>query len=74
MSAGQMSWIRRYGYFILGHFAAGHIMWCTDKLLVNKTPVKITKEDKMLTILWHGEGKMPILSKHSIYCTDGQVN
>ena len=74
---------RRYGYFILGHFVVGHIMWCTDKMsadktLGDKTPVKIARGggggDKMMAILWDREDKMPILSKHLIYDTDGQVN
>ena len=68
-----------YGYFILGHFVAGHVTRCTDKMsadkiLGDKTPVKIAMGDKMLAILWDREGKMPILSKHFIYDTDGQVN
>ena len=71
---------RGYGYFILGHFVAGQIMRCTDKMSSEKilgegTPVKITKQgDKMVAILWDREGKMPILSKHFICDTDGQVN
>ena len=59
---------------MLGHFVSGHIMRCMDKMLMDKTPVKIAMEDKMLTILWDREGKMLILSKHFIYRTDGQVN
>ena len=55
------------GYFMLGHFVAGHIMRCTDKMSVDKilgdkTPVKIAKGDKMLAILRDKEGKMPMLS------------
>ena len=47
-----------YGYFILGHFVAGHIMRCTDKMSVDKilgdkSPVKIAREDKMLCIYRH---------------------
>ena len=30
--------------------------------------------DKMLSILWDREGKMPILTKHFIFDTDGQSN
>ena len=30
--------------------------------------------DKMLSILWDREGKMPILTKHFIFDTDGQVD
>ena len=64
---------------MLEHFEAGHIMRCTDKMSVDKilgdkTPVKIARGDKMLPILRDKEGKMPILSKHLIYDTDGQVN
>ena len=67
------------GSFMLGHFEAGHITRCTDKMwadkiLGDKTPVKIARGDKMLPILRDKEGKMPILSKHLIYDTDGQVN
>ena len=29
---------------------------------------------EMLSILWDREGKMPILTKHFIFDTDGQVN
>ena len=35
---------------------------------------KLQGGDKMLAILLDREGKMPILSKHFIYDTDGQVN
>ena len=57
---------------MLGHFVAGHITRCTDKMSANKilgdkTPVKIARGDKMLVILWDKEDKMP-------YDTDGQVN
>ena len=74
---------RGYGYFILGLSVVGHITRCTDKMSVDKilgdqTPVKITRGggggDKMLSILWDREGKMPILTKHFIFDTDGQVN
>ena len=41
---------------------------------VDKTPVKIASEGKMLAILWVREDKMPILSEHVKYCTDTQVN
>ena len=46
-----------YGYFILVHFVAGHIMWYMDKRWVDKTlddkmPDKLAREDKMLAILW----------------------
>ena len=45
-----------YGYFILSHFIAGHIMQCTDKMLagkmlVDKKAFKIVRDDKMLAIL-----------------------
>ena len=70
-----------YGYFILGQFVAGHITQCTDKMsadktLGDKTPVKMpgVGDDKMMAILCDREGKMPILSKHFIYGTAGQVN
>ena len=63
-----------YGYFILGHFVAGHITRCMDNILGDKTSVKIARGDKMLAILWNREAKMPILSKHFIYDTDDQVN
>ena len=43
-------------------------------MLVDKMPVKISREDKMLVILWDREDNMAILSKHLIYCIDGQVN
>ena len=69
---------RGYGYFILGHFVAGHIMRCmdemwVDKILRDKTPVKLAREDKKLAILWNSEGKMPIVSKYFICHTHGQV-
>ena len=56
---------RGYGYFILGHFVVGQIMRCTDKtqadkVLVDKTPVKIDGEDKTLAILWDRKDKMTI--------------
>ena len=35
---------------------------CSDKMLANKTPVKIAKDDKL-----QGEDKMPVLSRHLIY-------
>ena len=41
---------------------------------VDKTPVKIAREGKMLAILWVREDKMPILSEHVKYCTEDQVN
>ena len=53
----------RYGYFILGYFVAGH-MKCMDETQLDKMPVKIAREVKMLAILWDREDKMPILSKH----------
>ena len=76
---------RGYGYFILGLPVVGHITRCTDKMSVDKilgdqTPVKIARGggggggDKMLSILWDREGKMPILTKHFIFDTDGQAN
>ena len=70
---------RGYRYFILGHFIAGHIMQCmdkmsADKILGDKTPVKIARGDKILAIFWDREGKMPVLTKHFIYNTDGHVN
>ena len=57
---------------MLGHFVAGHITRCTDKMSANKILgdkmlVKIARGDKMLAILWDKEDKMP-------YDTDGQVN
>ena len=44
--------------------------------LGDQTPVKIARGggDKMLSILWDREGKMPILTKHFIFDTDGQAN
>ena len=59
---------RGYGYFILGLSVVGHITRCTDKMSVDKilgdqTPVKIA-----------GGDKMPILTKHFIFDTDGQAN
>ena len=48
-------------------------MQCMDKIQVAKMPVKIEKEDKMLAILWDRADKMPILSKHFTYHTNGQV-
>ena len=71
---------RGYGYFILGLSVVGHITRCTDKMTVDKilgdqTPVKIARGgDKMLSILWDREGKMPILTKHFTFDTDGQAN
>ena len=72
---------RGYGYFILGLSVVGHITRCTDKMSVDKilgdqTPVKIARGggDKMLSILWDREGKMPILTNHFIFDTDGQAN
>ena len=64
---------------MVGDFVAGHNTRCTDKMsadkiLGDKTPVKIARGDKMLAILRDKEGKMPILSKHLIYDSDGQVN
>ena len=61
-------------YFILGYFVVGQIMRCADKIPMDKTPVKIVIEDKMLTILWDWEDKMLMLSKHLTYHTDDQVN
>ena len=54
-------------------------MWCmneipVDKMLVDKRPVKIAREEKILAIFGVRAGKMLILSKYLIYCTDGQVN
>ena len=51
-----------YGYVILGNFIAGQIILSADKMPVDKIPFKITREDKMLAILWDREAKMPILS------------
>ena len=45
-----------------------------DKMPLEKTPVKIAGEDKTLAILWDRKDKIPILSKHLLYHTDGQVN
>ena len=44
-----------YGYFILGCFLVGHIMQCrgeipVDKMSVDKMPVTIASEDKMIAI------------------------
>ena len=62
---------RGYGYFILGHFVVGHLMRCTDKMpadkiLGDKTPVKLAREHKTMVILWDREGKMPIFLKYFI--------
>ena len=65
---------RVYGYFIHGQFVSEHIMPCTDKMPVEKTPDKIVRKDKMLAILWDMEKNMPILSKNLVCRTDGQVN
>ena len=53
---------RGYGHFILGDFLAGHITWCTDKMLTDKilgdkTPVKISRGDKKF-----GGGKKFVLA------------
>ena len=45
-----------------------------DKILGDKTPFKIARRDKILSISWDREGKMPNLSKHFIYDTDSQAN
>ena len=45
-----------------------------DNMWVDQTPVKITGEDKTLAILWDRKDEMPIMSKHLLYRTDGQVN
>ena len=55
---------RVYGNFILGHFAAVHIMQCIDKTLMDKMPVdkmlvKIAGEDKMQTIFGTRGTKCP---------------
>ena len=60
--------LSRVWIFILGPFVAGHITRCMDKMstgkiLGDKTPVKIARWDKMLSILWDRESKIPILSK-----------
>ena len=53
-------------YFMLGHFVMGHIMRCTEEMPVDKMPVKIAREDKMLAILQDRDNNKPILSKHLI--------
>ena len=66
-----------YGYFTLKLFVAGQRCMdktLADKMRVDKTPVKIAGEDKMQAILWDRKDKMPILSKHLLYLTDGQVS
>ena len=65
---------RGYGYFILGLSVVGHITRCTDKMSVDKIAKGGGGGDKMLSILWDREGKMPILTKHFIFDTDGQAN
>ena len=57
--------LSRVWIFIFGPFVAGHITRCmdkmsTDKILGDKTPVKIARWDKMLSILWDRESKIPI--------------
>ena len=47
----------------ISYFVAGHIMQRVDKMLVDKTPVRIAKEDKMMVIFWP-----------KIYHADSQVN
>ena len=37
---------RGYGYFMLGHFVAGHITRCMDNILGDNTPVKIARGTK----------------------------
>ena len=51
--------IRRYGYFLLGHFVAGHIMY--------KTPVKITKEDKMYFMAQGGQNANLVKTLYILY-------
>ena len=56
----------------------GHITWCMDKMS-GQNPGRQNanqncKGGQMLAILWDREGKMPVLSKHFIYDTDGQVS
>ena len=46
----------------------------SGQMPVDKILVQIARKDKMLAILWDREDKMPILSKHLIYCNDGRVN
>ena len=67
--------LSRYGCFILGHFIVGYIMWCvdkipSDKMPADKTPVKMAREDNMLVFLGDREDKMPVLSKHLVFCTE----
>ena len=45
-----------------------------DKIMGDNAPVNIARGDKMLGILRDRESKIPILSKHLIYDTEGQVN
>ena len=50
---------RRYKYFILGYFVAGHITWCmdkisADKILGDKTPVKIALDKMLPTLMGQG--------------------
>ena len=69
------------GYFMLGHFVAGHIKTVHGQNVSGQNPGGQNASqnckgggDKMLAILRDKEGKMPILSKHLIYDSDGQVN
>ena len=57
----------RYGYFIHGHFVLDISWGARTKCKWTKMPVKIAKEDIMLTILWNREYKMLILSTHLIH-------
>ena len=55
-----------YGYFILCYFVLGtyHTVRGQNAGRQNtseQAPVKITRDDKLLKILWEREGKMPIV-------------
>ena len=32
------------------------VLWCMDKVPVDKRPVKIARDDRMLAIFWGGQG------------------
>ena len=67
-------WIFHTWTFCSGIYHTVHGQNVSRQNTGDKTPVKITRGHKMLSILWDREGKMPILSKDFIYDTDGQVN
>ena len=52
-----------YGYFILGHFVDGHITQSMNKMLADRTPVKIAREDKMLPTFMRQGGQNADLIK-----------